>query len=659
MRVKAIDLIQYAEADINALPDGTWIYVDFSNGALVKSVKSAITLSWYFWDMHRRYPGSEIKPTHMVQAKAFEKGAELDLSAVLFWDIYYGCHQYHSARTEEERDLLVWEMSEALYETINTVYNMTVSKLARYLTTVSLKDVYELLHHPTILAAKQQCYEAMDNPGSDIGEVMRNSFNQITKTAKGDDPMLRDNMIAKMTRAGVLDTRQLLQIIGPRGFVTATDGSTYKEPIRPGYADGLSEIHESMTESRTGSLSLYMNEGALEKSEYFNRQMQLLTSVIAKVVGDDCGTIDTIPCLIGENELKSYGGKFHIVDGVTKEIDITDTSLINTIVHVRSITLCKNHDPTTMCKKCFGMMYKVMPPGTNIGHALITKPLSDISQNMLSTKHIVSSVMSLYLSLGGVYLEWFKYGPDNKSSIVFKKNNNHKYLLRFAVEEAPGLSWVTACDDPSSFSPQRISCVTAIHLAEMGNDGQAKSGWTTFPTIVGSKGSALSTEVLLCIRRNGLKVIGGQIEVILDNFADKEIIITPRRNENILLYLNQIRHFVFGADKKGDTGDCIVSYTNVGKAIAALKRIFDEKISVNFIHSEIVVKACMTVDPQKRNFNLPIGGQPFVFSNAKSILANRSLGAALAYQGQRDLLKRPASYLVKERHHHPLDPLIS
>jgi hypothetical protein len=155
-----------------------------------------------------------------------------------------------------------------------------------------------------------------------------------------------------------------------------------------------------------------------------------------------------------------------------------------------------------------------------------------------------------------------------------------------------------------------------------------------------------------------MHIEGEVAEVLLDDFKNKEVFITPRRNEDMISYLKQVMHFVFGAENASDSGDCIVAYDNPARAVASLKRLFDEKITVNLIHAEALVRACMVVDDPNRSYNMPVGGMPFKFCNARKILFNRSLSAAAAYQNQKDIFRKPASYLVRDRPPHPLDPLI-
>lgn len=666
----AEDVLHYKIEEVLALPLLP-IKLNFADGSSIQTVRGCLFISWHLWRFYREYPGLPIQPSHCVQMGAFKKGTETRLGAKIFWDIYYNCNEYHMDSDIERRDELIWKMSLTFYRIVNDIHNSVVMHLANYVTTVDLSDIAGLLSDSDIMKAKQSVIDAVNDPTAEVSPVMDKAFKDILSAVTSAKPSMIYNGIAMLARANVLDKNQLVQFIGPRGFVMATDGCMYKHPITVGYSDGFSHTWQRMTESRTGSISLYMNESALKSSEYFNRRMQLLVGVISSIKGVDCGTTDTITCMIGENDLPAYGGKYHIHNGQLMEVDINDKSIIGKMLNVRSITLCRNSDPTTICRTCFGNLYKVIPKKTNVGHYLVTEPLSAVSQRIMSTKHVLASISALYFVLEHAYRDWFKYNPENKSSIILKKHSETKcYKMRVDMDEIQGLNAVLACSDPGSLPPQRISCVTSVSLASEIDKTTNDYNWIMFDTTVGGSGSALSTDVILEIRRHGVVIKDSIVEITLEDFLDKEILISPRRNENMMQHFSQVRHFILGndeeLDKPGNIGESIVAYnrgglspaTKAGKAVAALKNIFDEKIITNILHSEILVRACMTVNPLAMDYNLPVGGEPFVFSNARNIISNRNLSASMAFQNQSAVLTRPAAYIVRNRQGHPLDPII-
>jgi hypothetical protein len=632
-------LCMLTEKEVWALPEGPMV-VEFADGSTLETGKRRTVLSWYFWRMHREFPGCPILPSHHVGNKSLTKGFDQKLGAKIFWDVYEGY--------PDKRENLVWEMSKVSYEIFNTIHNVTVSRLAGYVTTVDLEDVIELMDDPVIREVK-------DKIEADEMEF-KEGYERIMQELKKDKPTLRNNGVAKMTRANLLSEKQLVQFIGARGNTFATDGSIFMYPIKKSYADGFDTLYDSITESRSASRALLMNDDPLKDSEYLNRRMQLLAAVVRSVVGDDCGTPHTIPWLVSEQDMHGLKGKYHMVDGRPVLFDPKDTSLIGQVINVRSITMCQNDDTGTVCKTCLGQISRIVPPRTNVGHFLTTDPLSSLSQLILSTKHVETSQGALYFSLEGEAGKWFRYDPDNRSAVTLKRQNvANTFLIRFAEEEAPGLNSVLQSGDPTGLLPQRVSCITELKIANADGHGQRKGDWCVFNLRIGDEGSALSSDVLECIARNGWKTVNGVVEVRLDGFKGRPVFITPRRSESMLTFQRRIKHFVFGSEEKDEA---IVSHKHPGQAVAAMKRLFDEKIKVNLAHAEIFVRACMTVNAYANDYRLPRGGDPFVFMSARRIISNRSVSAALAFEGQKRVILNHKSYLTHERPVHPLDPII-
>lgn len=659
MKYNAAQLMMFSETAIWNIPDR--VEIDFSDNVTLKTTKRKTILSWYMWEMHRRYPGTGINSTHHVGNGRFVKKREQDILGKILWDIY------NNAKTQTVQ--MFWDLSKLVYETVNRIHNLTVTHLSPYVTGSDLGHIADIVTHDTVNDAKIAAMRRIE-AGEDGTDVMADTFNIIFSFINSDDPVLRHNGIAKMVRAKLLDKNQILQFIGPRGFVKATDGTMYGLPIYSGYADLLHTMYDSMTESRSASLSLYMNKDALPDSEYFNRKLQLLAETIGAIEGDDCGSTLTIPWLLEKEDIQGLVGKYHMVDGRPVDFKETDTQYIGKIIQIRSITMCRNHNPATICKTCLGKMHITVPPLTNPGHFLTIEPLATLSQLILSSKHVIASIASLYLNIAGIASKWFRLDNTNKSSVILKRPvPSNGYAIRFASYEAGGLNSLGGCDNPGSLLPQRLSCLSQLQICPLDIDGGLKGEWDTVHTEVGGVGSALSTDVLVAIKQNGFIIDGNTIIVKLYDFKDKEILVTPRRSEDMILYLRQVKHFILGSDDSTDKkskkykGDSLVRYTDPGKAVAALKRIFDEKITVNLVHAEIFVKACMVqFDPNNPDdntcYNLPRGGEPFVFKKAADIIFNRSITGALAYQGQNKVICNPRSYLVKDRHNHPLDSII-
>lgn len=624
--------------EMMALPEGRHTLI-FDDGSELKTTYRRTLFSWFFWRMHTTYPGAKITQKHHVGNGRMTKGREIVIASNVIWDVW------DAFDGPEDK---IWPMARTIYLILNDIHNFTIGQLGEYVTSVDLEDIYQLGYHPGI----KQLKEAALKEEMSIEDI----HHEIMKIMNSNDPLLRYNGIAMMNRAALLSPNQLVQFIGPRGYVNGADGNKFKEPINVGYIDGMTKLYDSAIESRSSSTSLYMIEGPLQDSEYFNRQMQLFTAVIQGVKGDDCGTQHTLEWLVTEGDLGSLDGKYHMVKGVPVLFNKTDTQYIGTVIKLRSITCCQNVETTTVCKTCLGIAHRILPSRTNLGYILTIEPLSAISQLILSTKHVLASMASLYLELTPETAGWLRLDRSDKSSVCLKKScASNNYILRVKVDEVKGLNNIKRCQDPGSLEPQRISYIGEICIAVADREGKRRGEWSYINTIVGGGGSALSSDVIMAIHDNGFTSVEDMIEIPLKGFKGKELFITPRRNEDMMTYLKSVKHFVFGSEKSGES---VMSYKNVTQAVAGLKRIFDEKINVNMIHVEIFIRAAMTVNYMVNDYRLPRGGEPFKFCAARSIISNRSVSAGLAYQQQSILLTKPSTYLKGgKREDHILDAI--
>ena len=639
---KAEELVALSLKDMEALPDGA-LDIKFTDKT-IRTTKRRTLISWFLWRLHRDFPNTTLNSQHHIGNKQIVKGFEQKIGAMIFWDIYESFVDPHKE--------LVWDMSRVFYQICNALHNYTVSDLGEYITSVDIFDIHALITDPVIadVRAKMRSHEIPYSEGYKI----------IIKEIQSPKPSFRFNGVCQMARPGLLSTKQLTQFIGSRGYTFATSGDLFPEGIDQAYMDGLSTAYDSMTESRSASRSLYMNDDPLKDSEYLNRQMQLLCASISKVKHKDCGTKHALPWFVTKEDLESLTGKYHMVDGKPVLIRGTEKELIGTLIQLRSITLCENHDTTTTCQTCLGITHRVIPKRTNLGHFLTIDPLSQISQLMLSTKHVETSEGALKLNLENKAGKWLKLLPADPTRVLVRRTaGNGNFIIKIAESEITGLNIVRNCDNVEGLAPQRISKITEMAMAQADIEGKQKGDFVLFSTEVGGEGSALSTAVLKQIKSGNVVLEDGFVIIPLTNMLAETLIITPRRGEDMISYQRTVKRFIFSSDSDAVKGDCLVAHNNPGQAVAALKRLFDEKIKTNFVHSEIFVRASMTVNGYGKDYRLPVGGEPFTFMPAAAIIANRATAPALAFQGQGRYLHNPATYTNSSGHPHAIDQMLT
>jgi len=654
---------------LNLPPD---VYqIKMADGAF-NTTRQRLAVSWFFWQLFKEYPGGlptsqclfrlhyrEDKPDRIdVSKSSFSSGVHLRLVAACLWGAYFGM--------KNPKKGVQWDMSKRAYELTNQLYNFHCTHLGAYVNTLDFGDIYDLVRHPVIAKIKKQCTDGKIS----IDEAYDKMFEHI----HSNDPTLWDNEIRKGVVCKVLDRRSIAQTLGPRGFVKDIDGDSFHIPIDVGYAEGLRSLYDHMIESCSAKRALYMQYGPLEETEYTNRQVQLHCATVRAIEGRDCGTKHTLKWTVRPYDLKNLIGNNYVTNkGTVKMIMPEDTHLIGKTLRIRNGTLCNNRDSTTICETCFGHNHLVIPPGDNVGHVLTIGPQSQISQKVLSTKHVEISVEAIVLKLDSLSKQVLKRSKHNKWFTDFKKPTykNGYYVLKFSSKEAPNITTVKSDVEIEDLSPTRISQVHHIEVvAYDGNDNE--KGRVAIPTSVGNVGSSFTLDFLQYLRDYGWKQVDGVVEVNLSDWEyEKSFLQSRRRNKDIMQFHYAFKDFIFGKPKSGQRmGQTSVDITDFKSPSAALVHLMDlldpppdaedagNRISINLSEASVYVKAAMARNPRELDYQLPRAGEPFQFITVPTGISNRSVGGMLAYESQRSILTQPESFLNTERPPHPLDWMI-
>lgn len=649
MVLSALDLLRTSERDVWLMPEGIYTVI-FADGT-VSVNKRNIVFSHFYWRLFREFPGAEIKMCHLFQG-TFTKKVPSRLGAKVFMDAFtYATNKYEN---------MIWDMSKVFYQINNTIYNFTCTKITEYVTTASLYDFHEVLTHPKIKMAKEEylAYRASPNQTEKGLEAAIKKVHSVTEQLLYvNDNDIPHNGIKKMCIAEAVRKGQMMQLIGPRGLVHDIDGRVFKHPIDVGYAEGLHNLYDSAIESRSASRALFMTESPLRNSEYFNREMQLLCSVIHSVVNESCNNYVTVPWLVTEDDEQLLRGKYYMENGVAKLI-WTDNfnELVGKWIEYRSLTGCGNEDTQTICKTCLGWSSVIMQPGTNVGYSLVTILCAIISQLMLSTKHFEGSAGSQKLDINEKMFKWIRKSKVDEERIMLQKVMCKKNpIIRIDLEYVKQLNNILSVD-VNEIHPSKISNIKEFYIVEGDANGYQLGPFDEIKTVISGQGIHLSTDVLKYIKTHGWASNTKYIEFQLKNWdSELPIFITPRLGDNIYLFLQEVKSFVMPSKT---TEINITNYTSRGAAIGAFVDLLSKRLSFNITQVEIFVKACMVRDKLNRDFNLPHPREEFSFMHAKQCLYNRSLTTLLAYEIQAAAIIDPEWYMNNSRVTHMLDQVL-
>lgn len=646
----AREIAAMSDEELNSLPEGG-LLVKYDDGVVVKSKTFKTIYVAPIWEFIVKHGGKLVQKhslCRMVNGEYIESlytsSTHLSLCENAFWDTFY------SGEASPKR---FWEMSEDIYLATNRIYNFNTIYDGRYMSTMSLEDVIEVMRHPKIRQYKKDWLEGKIS----IEECHDNCYHVL----ETDTEYFKDNDIHMSVRAKLLSKTQVKQMIGPRGNVPDVNGEAYPHVIEAGYYERLNYAYDSIVDSKSASIGLYMQGGPLEDSEYNNRCCQLGCSFIRRVEYRDCGTSEVFPTYIKSKEmLRHISGKNIVIKpegnqaeaklskGKIHTISKHDNHLIGTTVYVRATPGCMEEEQGVVCSTCLGQTSFLVPPKASPGHVLIIDPLGQISQEMLSVKHVLSNVIALILDIDKYAAKYIKLHDENKFVVMLRKELNfEKMYLRVAHAEARYLSDLDRVDDAGNINVTAISDISQMAIITRGDLGQ-NADICVIDTAVSGVGSCFTPEALRYIKDTGWNIVGDSIEFDLSGWDHEQpLLVTKRVSKDVKETLNQFKAFIDPAKSHKKSAKRLIPKNileceTVSEAISELHELLNLRLNVSYVQVEMFIKALMS---KPNSWLFPKGNEDFRFITLDESLRNRSGFISLGYERQCMYVANPSTFL--------------
>ena len=648
------ELIHLTEQQVWSIGPKQKFLVVFDDGEMEMEGRF-IHYNWNYWRLYREFTDRSVLMRHTFNG-LYTADVHGDHGQELIWFIYDQLPPTPNIQ---------WEISRVFYEITNQLDNDSMTKLAGYRTSGCLHDLIEVLEQEDISKAKGEYWQAVKNADWS-SEVVKDAIEKAHKTVETvlykDRQALSTNAIKKLAQSKNVSKGQLLQLIGPRGYVQDIDGTVFPYPIDVGYAEGMSSLYDVAIESRSAARALLMNTKPLQDSEYNNRTMQLHCSVTRSVHGKSCDHWETVRWTVEEGDELLLRGMNYMDNGKPVMIWKSIDHLIGKTIELRTPTGCGNQDTQTLCETCLGWLSRILPEGTNVGYTLSSALWAIITQLMLSTKHFEGSTVSLYLQLDKVSRNYIKLLSKDPSRVLLQKPQKKglHYAMRIPQEFVRHINdvMVTEVDE---VSPSRVSRCKHVHIAKMKGDDFVEPFEDINLTVAGS-GASLTPDALAFLKEKGWTVGGGYIEFSLEGWSyDQPIFMTPRRGDNIYLYLGEVQSFLVpqGAATTDGKANNVTNYRTRTAALTEFIMLLRTRLDVNMAIAAIVIRACMTRNAEEGDYTLPRAGEPFGFTNTKRCLFKRSLTGAFAFEEQDNILLDGEFFEKKPRMTHLLDDIFT
>jgi hypothetical protein len=640
--MEARKLAAMTEEQIWQLKDGP-LTVVFDDGKL-KTTSRRVIFSYYAWEFHRRYPNTPLLTRHCLQDPYVTGNSNLKLVNAAMWD----CYDSHVGS-----GIIIEQLTKISYEASNRLYNAITRRLETHVTSISALDFLDVIDHPAIREANENV-----KPSSDTDDhTVDNTYTVIEKVLL-DPKEMRDNGVAKAARSGLVSMGQILQCVGPRGYATDIDSNIFRNPILTGFYHGLRSLEDMMKESRSAAKALFFTKDPMQKSEYFNRNLQLSAATLSNLHMGDCGSTHFIPFTVKAGDINPglLGIYFKNDKGKLEMITMGHKHLIGKTIEIRSVFGCLHPDPYGVCSTCFGDLALSFPPNTNIGHFCSAVVQGEVGQRILSTKHEDGSSTVETQPLDDYTRRYIRVFGDENQLGLSPRTDGAKVTLTIPDEGAKNLFDITFVDDVKSLVTFRITEISRMRMTIQKKSGKIENAVLNIAN--GPRNASFTHEALQFIKARGWSNTHNGEYVIDVSGWDTSIPMfeLPLTHHNMVEYMKTIEKVVKG------TGDndlkTLMDCDSPAEALSVLYELVSSKMDVSLSHLQVIALTTMAVDPDNDDYRIPKPGMVGKFAAYKDYMAMRSLSSMMAFQRQSPTLLSIKSFNVRIRPKHPLDPLL-
>ncbi|UQT03777.1 putative DNA-directed RNA polymerase beta subunit [Serratia phage vB_SmaM-Kodama] len=639
----ARELVNWQEREIWAhAEDPEEFIIVFDDGELPTHWEQVL-VSWYFWQYHREYPNVPLELKHFLWDDRLEPGMEDKLRN-------RGMNSVLAVHPETDRE----DLQATAYRLSNMLHNAFSSEGESYQASVDALALLQIHRDPDISKALNETRHTK----AGINEL----YSRINKVLM-DKPSLRFNPMVAANRNKQIKIAQFDQVVGARGFCSEIDQTIFPTMVSSGFSRGLHRLSHYLMCSRDASKAMQATDDPVKQTEYYNRELQLFTFVVKSIWVGDCGSTETVPWLVEADELDTIlpGKRYVAEDGTLKMIKPSDRHLRGKVIQLRNVASCWHPDDGVICSTCMGDIGESIQRGTNLGHACTVTQNERVSQDVISTKHLLISATSEGFEVDPFYSEYLVNAGDI-SEIMFSTGVWDKRVeIEIDLADIPRLSDITVMKNLSNAELARFSVIRSLTLL-IHNDDEDKSITTVIvPTSHGSYRPFLTEVMVKHMLDYGYETLGKKIKIDMTNWDNTESILRfPERHQSTLELMAELKSALFMSTKesKAKLRYDLTDPDILSMAMKDMCEMTNRKFSVNLAIVEMVLYAMMSRDPANGDYRLPKKGTGRWFDSKSSIMNGRSLSVKSSYEQQYEMLQSASSYTNPVRANHPFDHLL-
>ena len=133
--------------------------------------------------------------------------------------------------------------------------------------------------------------------------------------------------------------------------------------------------------------------------------------------------------------------------------------LVGSTLQIRSLTRCGCRDRQKVCHICLGWFSNIVYQGRNVGFIIGVETACSITQKIMSTKHLLFTLMCIKIILGTNEKRWFEIKARNYDSVFLAPNKLIKFKIVLDKKSARQLAYIDHTDI-SELNPTRLTAIT-------------------------------------------------------------------------------------------------------------------------------------------------------------------------------------------------------